>query len=254
MSYRHTHFERCNGIGTLRLQRPPVNALDLGFATEIESHLREIEEAGELRALVLGGLRGCFSAGLDLKRIPSYGPDDQRAMVSILNKLLLRLYGFPRPTVAAIEGHVVAGGLVMALACDYRVGSRGPYRLGLTELRLGIPYPAAPLAVVQAELSPAAARNLVLLARKWGPEEALAQGVLDEVLSEELVQARALEVASELGNMPPHAYSRIKRQLRRAALDHIQDVVNSGNDPTSRSWLHPGTAAAAADVLSLKEP
>ena len=190
-----------------------------------------------------------FSAGLDLKVVPTYGPEQQRTMVMAINRLVGRLYGLRLPTVAAVNGHAIAGGLVVVLACDFRIGRRGSYRLGLTETRAAVPYPVAAMTVVTTELAPAVARRAVLLARNGTPENALADGILDEVQDGEAIIARALDVARELAALPRSAYASIKRQLRATALERIAAVLATGADPLVETWLGAETASAAAELL-----
>lgn len=243
------HLESTDGIALLRLERPPANAIELGTATALGETLARLEQDGGTRAIVITGQGPFFSAGLDLKVVPTYGPAEQRAMVMAINRLLGRFYGSPLPTVAALNGHALAGGLVVALACDYRLASRGSYRLGLTETKVAVPYPAAAMAVVQAELTPPVARRVVLLARHMTPEEALADGIVDELEAPEGLLPRAFALAGELAALPRDAYARIKRQLRARTLERIEQVIATGTDPLLDGWLSPETAPAAARVL-----
>ena len=245
--------EARDGIVLLRFDRPPANAIELEAATALETTLARLEADADVRAIVLTGQGAFFSAGLDLKVVPTYGATEQRAMIAGINRMIGRLYGLALPVVAAVNGHAIAGGLVVALACDYRVGSRGAYRLGLTETRVAIPYPAGPMAVVQAELAPAVARRWVLLARNADPQDAFADGVLDELQPADALLPRALALAGELAMLPRAAYGRIKRQLRGPALERI-DAAISGEDPLVSAWIGAETAPAAADVLGRTRP
>ena len=242
--------ESRDGIAVLRFDRPPANAIELGLVRALEEALGPLEADAGTRALVVTGQGGFFSAGLDLKVVPAYGPVDQRALVMTINRALGRLYGLGCPTVAAVNGHALAGGLVMALGCDFRIGARGAYRLGLTESRVGIPYPLVAMTVVRAELAPAVARRVVLLGRHQTPEDALAAGILDELAPPDRVLPRALEVARELAALPRASYARIKRQLRADALDRIERALATGADPLLDGWLTSETAPAAAEVLA----
>jgi enoyl-CoA hydratase len=236
------------GVATLVLDRPPVNAIDLALLNRAAEVLAEIEAAKEIRALVVAGAGPCFSAGLDLKIVPTYSAGEQQRTVEGINGLVSRLYALPIPTVAAVHGHAIAGGLVLALACDYRVGVDGPCKIGLTEARAGIPFPAAAMTVVHAELGPAVARRLVLLARNYGAADALGDAILDELQAPEAVRSRAAALAVEFGAIPSEAYARIKRQLRAPAIARNAAVV-AGGDPLVDAWLSTETGPASAALL-----
>jgi enoyl-CoA hydratase len=247
-------IELDGGIAVFSLERPPVNAIDLQLVRDVEEALMRLEASRDTRAVVITGAGSCFSAGLDLKRIPRYDPDEQRQMVHGLNRLLGRLYGIGIPAVAAINGHAIAGGLVLALACDHRVGVEASAQFGLSEARAGIPFPAVALAVVKAELTPAVARSLMLGARNLGADEALAKGILDELQPADRVLPRAREIASDLAAAPPEGYARIKRQLRAEVLAHVEEVVESGRDPVLDGWISAeGRRAATALLESERE-
>src|SRR5215210_7378824 len=164
-------------------------------------------------AVVITGKERFFSGGMDLKLAPAMGREDQRRSVAGINSLFSAWYGLECPVVAAVNGHAVAGGLILALCADVRV-CVPEASLGLTEARVGLPYPAAAMAVVRAELEPAAARQLVLGAALVPSERGLELGVVDEVVDEAELMGRALEIARDLASMPRDAYAQVKRQLR----------------------------------------
>jgi len=242
-------IERDGDVCIVRLDRPPVNAIDVGLLREADGVLQQLEERTDVGAVVITGNGRSFSAGLDLKAVPRYTPDEQRQTIVTLNRVVTRLYRLPIPTVAAVNGHAIAGGLVLVLACDYRIGPSSACELGLTEARAGIPFPVAPLAVVQAELSPAMVRRLTLIARNIGPEEALRDGILDELQPREQVLVRALAVAHERAAIPRVAYERVKRQFRAEVLARLQPFIDSGTDPLLDAWLSDETRGAASSVL-----
>jgi len=157
-------------------------------------------------------------------------------------------YALERPVVCAVTGHAIAGGLILALCGDWRVGATEG-RLGLTELRAGIPYPAAAMAAVRAELSPRVARRLVMRAELFDPPAALEMGLLDELAEPAEVVPRALFVAEELAALPRAAYATVKHQLRGETIAAMQQVL-AGDDPLAQAgWLSGETAGAAAATL-----
>ncbi len=227
--------ERSGGVAVVTFDRPPANAFDLELT---KAAVDAVDQAAEdAAAIVLTGSGAFFSGGLDLKAVPHYDEADQHEMILALGRLLGGLYGHPRPTVAAVNGHAVAAGTLLSLACDYRVGPRGDFRFGLTGARVGIPYPAAAQAIIDAELAPATRRLMLLGAGRFGPEQALAHGILDELQAPEAVLDRATAVATERCQMPAGAYATVKQQLRAGALERIRQVTQSGSDPLMGSWL-----------------
>jgi enoyl-CoA hydratase len=242
-------IEERGDVALVRIDRPPANALDIGLLEEGRA-VGEQLAASEPGAVVIVGRDGFFSAGLDLKAVPGLDADGQRAMVDGINRLFLGWYGFPRPVVCAVNGHAIAGGLILALCGDYRVGC-GVGKLGLTELRVGLPYPAAAMAVVRAELAPPAVRVLALRAElvEASDPAAVSLGLLDEVVAPEAVLERSLKVAAGLASLPRRAYAAVKRQLRGDAVAALTAIVDGGSDPISAEWLDDDSAGAAAAVL-----
>jgi enoyl-CoA hydratase len=236
------------GVATLSMQRPPANALDIPFLEQLDDVLARLEQRSDISAMVLTGSGTVFSAGLDLKRIPDFDRAQQNRLIVVLNQALCRLYAMPMPVVAAMNGHAIAGGLVLALACDRRVAADRDALFGLTEVRVGVPYPQAAITIVQAELSPAVVRELVLVGKNHAPAEALARGIVDELQPAESVLARSQSLAQELGSAPRQGYRAIKHQLRRAALAEIRRAI-ADRDPLHDNWLSSETKAAAERML-----
>ena len=222
--------------------------MDPELLEESASFLSELR-ASDPGAVVITGREGFFSAGADLKVVPSLDEAGQAAMVDGINRLFAGWYSFPRPVVCAVNGHAIAGGMILALCGDYRVGCDSG-KLGVTELRAGIPYPSAAIAVVKAELSAAAARVLVLRAELISPSDALALGVLDELVDPSAVVDRSIEVAEQLAALPRTAYPIVKKQLRRETLELLEAVVDGRNDPVAAGWVSSETAAASAGILN----
>lgn len=244
---RHVSIESRQNIAVVRMDRAPANALDRELGAELIAAAEDLARSAP-DAVVITGRNGFFCAGLDLNLVPTLDKRGQLEMVTGVNRLVAAWYGFPRPVVAAVNGHAVAGGLVIALCADYRVGSQQG-KLGLTETRVGVPYPANALAVVRAELSPPVARMLVLRAHLIDPRDALALAVVDELTARDAVMARSLEMAAELGGMPSDAYTTVKAQLRGAALAEMRRVAESGTDPLAGAWLSAETGSASAAAL-----
>jgi enoyl-CoA hydratase len=227
----HVERHEIDGGAVLRLSKPPVNALWVDLLDELAEACAGEVEAGA-RAIVLTGAGSCFSAGIDTKAAAVADADTQVAGVHAINRTVKTLFGLPIPVVAAVNGHALGGGLVIPLACDLVLATSAPCKLGLNEVAAGVPFPAVALAAVRARLAPPVFNNLCLTGRTFGPQEALALGVVDEVCGGDLLE-RAGAVAAELAGYP--AYGRVKEQVRREQLAEMEELAE--HDPMLGSWL-----------------
>src|SRR4051794_18534889 len=207
--------------------------MDVGLLEEVVTAVEALG-ADPPRALVLVGRPGFFSAGADLKAIPTYGPDEQRHSIEGINRMALGVYALPCPVVAAITGHAIAGGFVLALTADHRVASTSG-RYGLTEVKVGVPYPQAAIGVVRAELTASAARLFALGNRLVDADECVRLGAFDEAIEPDAVVPRALEVAAELSSLPGDVYARTKHELRGATVERLRAAA--AQDPLLARWV-----------------
>jgi enoyl-CoA hydratase len=225
--------EHDSGVITLTADRAPANAMDVGLLGDLLAAVRQVA-SDPPGALVLAGRPGFFSAGADLKLVPGYGAEEQRQMVASINAMALEFYELPCPVIGAITGHAIAGGLVLALCTDIRVASSSG-RYGLTEVKVGVPYPQAAIGVVAAELAPHAARVLALGNALHDGAECLRLGVFDEVVEPDRVLPRALTLATELAGFPAEVYARTKRELRGATAARLREAAAA--DPLLARWV-----------------
>ena len=232
-------IERRDGIALVRLQRPPANALDPELLAAGDAAAKQLA-AERPAAVVITGSGGFFSAGVDLKLAPTLSGAEQGAIVGAINRLFYSWYSLDLPVVAAVTGHAVAGGMILALCGDHRVGSLAG-RYGLTELRVGAPYPAAALAVVRAELAPATARRLVLGGELVDADAALELGLVDELAEPTACVDAATDVARRLAALPPATYETVKAQLRAPASRRCARRSSTTRSPTAGSATRPPT-------------
>ena len=226
--------EDCAGIRVLHLARPPVNALNLELLTELDEVARVAAEAGACHGVVLTGEGVSFSAGLDLKQVPQYDPARRAELVRCLNRALWRLSAMPKPVAAAINGHAIAGGLILALACDFRVAAEGDYKLGLTEVAVGIPFPQVPLILLQTELDHHVARYLTLSGEAVSPRHQLAATFLDQVCAPEQVLECAIGHVAAAAQRT--AFAQVKRQFKAEAIKRMEAAVQAECDPMLSVW------------------
>src|SRR4029078_577540 len=223
-------------VTVLELRHKKANALDVELLTALEVELAAAERAGQ--AVVLTGTGSIFSAGVDLYRVLDGGTSYLEAFLPALDSSLRRLFTFPRPAGAAINGRAMAGGWILACSCDYRVASLTAGKLGLPELHVGVAFPPIaaahrrvrntasafpPIAVETVRFATPAAQlqALVLAGRTYSGEDAQRHGLVDEAVPAEAALARAVSVATALGNVPADAYRLTKEQLRAPTLERV---------------------------------
>jgi enoyl-CoA hydratase len=231
------------GILTLRLAHGKASALDVEL---LDALLRELEGAAdEARAIILTGTGSIFSAGVDLFRLTREGADYVRRFLPLLSRVVRALFAFPRPVVAAANGHAIAGGCILVLAADARLMAEGGGRIGVPELLVGVPFPAAALEVVRFAVPRDRVQSLVYTGRTLQPQEALAAGLLDEVVAPAELLPRAQEVARQLALIPPEVYRLTKQYLRAEALERI----DRAGEPNDRAALEVWSAAQTHDHI-----
>jgi|SRR5215469_8120112 len=197
----------------LRLARPPVNALHHPLVRELNAAIEAAPKQGA-KALVISGTAGMYSAGLD---VPYLLGLDRAAMERFWEDFFAMLKSVatsPIPTVAAITGHSPAGGAVIAIFCDHRIAAQGKFKIGLNEVQVGLPVPRVILAGLKRLVGRRQAERLAVRGLLVPPEEALAVGLIDQVVAPEEVVPKALEWCREVLKLPQAALYATRDTLR----------------------------------------
>jgi enoyl-CoA hydratase len=193
------------------LSRPMIDALLAAVA-------RAEQEAS---AIVLTGRTDRFCAGFDL-RVMMSGPAAAIELLGAGSRLLLTLYGAAIPLVVACTGHALAGGALVVLTGDYRVGAAGAFKIGLNEVAIGLPVPVLAMELARDRLLPTELVHATLEAKIYDPAQALAAGYLDAVVPADQLLARAKAEASRLGSLARTAFRATKTRLRARTLEYIR--------------------------------
>lgn len=214
------NYELRDRIAVVSLDDGKANAVGHAFLDAVNDALDRAEQ-DRAGAVILRGRDGVFSGGFDLKEF-SDGADSGMSMVKRGMQLLIRLYGYPLPVIAACTGHAVAMGAFLVLACDTRIGTRGRFRVTLPETALGMDLPATMVELTASRVTPRFITRAAVQAEVFDPELAVTAGFLDEVVEASALDARALEVAQRLAQLPAQQYAQNKRLVRRQVLAAMQ--------------------------------
>ncbi|MBI3948870.1 MAG: enoyl-CoA hydratase/isomerase family protein [Acidobacteria bacterium] len=242
------HREDRDSVAVLRIEHGKANAIDTELLTELADKLNELEQSSA-RAVVLTGTGSIFSAGIDLFRVLNGGREYIEALLSTLTGSLLELFTFPRPVVAAINGHTIAGGCIVTCACDYRIMAEGGGKIGVPELVVGVAFPSLALEILRFVAPNQHVQEMVYTGRTYSVEDAFRRGLIDEIASPEALLDRACEVAAGFGAISPQAFEITKRQLRRPALDRFERYRYAVDDEAMRVWTSSETEAIIRGYL-----
>jgi len=235
-------FEERGEVAIMRLQHGKVNALDLELLLAITEAMRAVDQA---RAVVITGSGSVFSAGVDLQRIVAGGPSYVREFLPALSESFMAIFDHPGPVVAAVNGHAIAGGCVIAAACDVRLMSQG--KIGLAELSVGVPFPPAAMEIMRHAVGPAIG-HLVLTAALLDPAQAQSIGLIQHVCTAEVLLESAVDRARQMARTPAGVFSVSKRQLQQPARDRI--AARSGEEEAvAEMWSSDRTRDAIAQYL-----
>jgi enoyl-CoA hydratase len=241
-------LSRRGSVALLRMTHGKANALDLEFCEALTGELNDCARS-DARALVLTGDGRMFSAGVDLLRVVDGGAPYVRTFLPSVNRMFETLFSFPKPVVAAVNGHAIAGGCVMACAADYRVMAREPGRIGIPELLVGVPFPVVPFEILRFAAPPQHLQAMAYRGLTLTADLALQQGLVDAVVAPERLLDEAVEIAESLAAIAADAFELTKRQMREPALQRIRGGA-AVDAAVHEAWASPATLNAIRDYVA----
>ena len=207
-----------DGVMVTTVDDGKVNALSFEVMAGMRSAIAAATEQG--RPLVISGRDGCFSAGFDLAVVNSGDQDSIVALFVEGAELYKAIVTAPIPVIASCTGHALAGGALLLLSADYRIGRNGTYRLGLNEVRIGLALPNFAITLATHRLERRYLTAATMFAEVVSPERAVDMGYLDESVDDPL--SRACALAQELAALPPDAFAVTKRRIRRPLQQELE--------------------------------
>lgn len=233
------------GVRLLTLDRPPANAIDEELLGDLAAAVAAARSDDTVRAIVLTGAGRFLSGGFDLTA-PRRDEAAAERLAGLYRDAHLALLELPKPTIAMVQGHAIAGGLVLALACDYRLGLDADYKVGLNEVSIGASFPRVALEIVRLRLTHARAAELLLGAAVYPASQALRLGIVDELLPADKLESTVLRRAARMGAFPREAYAHTKVALIAEAVRHVRDETAAESRAATAVWTTEESRAARA--------
>ena len=229
-----------DGITVLRLAHGKASAFDLELAREITRTLDEVVDSAA-PAVVLTGTGSIFSAGVDLMQLIEGGAEYVKEFLPAVRLAFDRRFFFPKPVVAAVNGHAIAGGGICVLAADHRIMATGKGRIGVPELLVGVPFPPLGLEIVRFALPPTTRAGAIHRGKNYTAGDAHERGFVDEICEPDDLLPKAESRARELARLPAEAFRLTKEQLRRPVRDFLERHGPELDAAVDRSWQDPAT-------------
>jgi len=236
-------------IGVLRMEREHGNAINEALVASLVATLAEAESDPEIRGVLLTAGGKIFCPGLDLQELAALDREAMERFMRRFSAAVLTLYTFPKPVVAVLHGHALAGGCVLALAADWRVLRRGAVT-GLNEVKVGVPLPFGVALIVREAVPKHKITGVALLGRNYTDEAALAAGLADELADAEGLEAVSRERLEEFVAKDAFAFAVTKRYLRSPVVERIRANNRLLIPEWLDGWFSPGTTARIAAIVA----
>ena len=241
--------KQAGDVAILQIVHGKANALDVELCEAIAARFKQIESSSA-RAVVITGQGRMFCAGVDLIRLTAEGAPYVRKFLPALHKLYETVFFHPKPEVAAINGHAIAGGCVLLCCADKRIAARESGRIGVTELLVGVPFPAMAFEVMRFATAPKYFADVILSGATFPTDAALARGLVDEVVEPNALMERAIAAAQTLAALPPKTFAQTKQQIRQPVADRMRSDGPRVDAAAEQVWTSPETLAHIKDYVS----
>ena len=236
-------------VHILTLEHGKANTLDIQLCEQLTEQLDEL--ARSATAVVLTGTGNCFSAGVDLIQIRDGGTQYIDRFLSSLRTTFMAAFNFPKPLVAAINGHAVAGGCILACAADFRIMTNSAGRIGVAELTVGVPFPAAGLEILRFAGHGQYLQQMIYTGRLVAGNEALEMGLIDSLEDQERLLDSACVTARSLAAIPAISFALTKQRLRANVLDTLNTPGTANYErQVDQAWQSAEIRKAIADYLA----
>ncbi|WP_163712618.1 enoyl-CoA hydratase/isomerase family protein [Mangrovibacterium lignilyticum] len=229
------------GIATITLQRGKVNAINEVVVAELDECLSDLEIDPEINSIILTGQGKFFSFGFDIPEFLSFSKDDFAQFLTQFTNLYTRVFLFPKPIIAALNGHTMAGGCMLASACDWKIMVSGKSKIALNEIGFGSSVLAGSVEMLGYCAGWKNAEKVLFSGSMYMAEEALTLGMIDQVSTEEELTSEAEAKARELGKKDATAFNSIKKLLREPVAERMVNREKASIQEVCAIWYSPKT-------------
>jgi enoyl-CoA hydratase len=244
-------IEKQGPLAVLRLDKARGNAIDEALVDELTAACDELEKETAVRGVLLASAHPkLFSPGLDLVGLLEYDRPSMQRFMGKFAGMVWQLYGLRKPVVAALGGHAIAGGCILALAADHRVLARGGVQIGLNEVRIGVPLPWSVAVLLRATLPPGALSRVALLGRNFADDEALAVGLADELADAAGFEDFCLRRLEEYAEKDPRGVACTKAWLRADALSQMKRDEGRLSKEWLDAWFSEATRGRIREIVA----
>ena len=215
------HVSKDGEIATVTLSRGKVNALNEPMVDELAQAFHTLAKDEEAKSVIITGKGKFFSFGFDVPEFLTYSKSDFIRYLEKFTDLYTYMFQFPKPIVAALNGHTIAGGCMLATACDFRLMASGKGKISLNEITFGAPVFGGSAEMLRFCVGSRNAQSILYSGAMYSAEEALELGLVDQVSSEDGLTGDARKVAQELGEKDSSAFRSIKKLLRKSVAEEM---------------------------------
>lgn len=242
------NYQDCQAI--IKLNQGINNSITSQMIRELDDALMDLKTNPNITGLIIeSSNEKFFSIGFDIPSLIDLYPEEFLSFYKSFNRLCLMLYTFPKPTVAAITGHAIAGGCILALCCDLKYMAEGNNLIGLNEVKLGVPVPYPADCILRDLVGSRYAREIVESGSFYQPGDAMDLNLVDKVLPREEVRQEACAQVTVLGSMPSSAFMAIKNNRVERIEAEILARLEEKEEQFVRLWYSQEARNALKEVL-----
>ena len=225
-------------VAVVRLNNGRKNPINREVVEDLFIAIENVKKTDEINSMVLTSSSDrFFSIGLDVPQLIDCERSEFRKFIRDFNLLCLNLYTLPKPAVASVNGHAVAGGCILALCCDFRYASTGKILIGLNEVKLGVSVPYLPHKILEQMVGDRTATEMIYSGEFYSPERALEKGVVDGIFNPEELIAKSIEKSRNIGRMPERAFSAVKDSRTESIKERVLQRLERDVDVFVNLWF-----------------